>query len=359
MKVYHIDWGVEQQFLYTHGVKFGDLIATKKYTKLEGDLSFCHEEYEIQGVRSLDTGTHSWLCCGLSVKKTDTFIDISSRLWWDDHTPVSENNFEYRGEIKKGLQQLAHFINDVDVFAFDRDVLTILAEAATTLQVDLRLSRFKRATKIWKSPSDDLFLLMPGRERLGVEVVVRSMNVSPPLDQFTLEAAVSHPNICRNPVSNIPDRPSTSDRLVWITNLEKDNNNILSARSMSRASNTIFTKVVEGGQQRKVWNTLLEYFYNQHLLINYTDLSNTVLVKNRNSFPAPPHLPNMPVCRRVKRKPRRSKDLFGKLLPTKTETADAKKKLQREKNAKKYRGGYVTEPKSTFLVFFTGRPKER
>jgi hypothetical protein len=353
--IYHLEWDVEQQFMHQYDIKFGDTIEISDSTVLDGDLTSAKHEYDIRSFVVHPSSPHPWLCCGVTFSYENETISIAACLWWDNDGKRIKEFFFSSLDVRSGLCGLRSFIRDVDVIVFDRNTLESLTERAAAIRVDLGLSLFAGGTKVWESPGGKKFLLMRGRERLCIEAAVRTMNASPPLDQFTLEAAVTHPNICRDPCTNVPEKASVTTRLNWLVKLEKDNHNVLSKRSMARASSTVFTRVVEGGQQRKVWNTLLHHFYKEHVVINKTNIEAVLLKRKESSFPSQPPLPNTPIQKQNRRRTRtRTKDLFGKVLPTKAERTAAKNQLQREKNSKKFKGGYVTEPRAGFFH----RPEE-
>ena len=339
--VYHLDWDPEQQVLHHFDILLGDFVELEKIEYPETRRSYCTHEYETRSVFTRPSETRDlWLCAAVSVYGDAAEVSV----WWDDMTPVVNR----RRVPLRSLWTEVPELTDVDVFLFEKDTLFVLAELP-----EARLSRFKDQTRTWTIPGTDRKLLfMTGRERMQISGVLRSMNANPPLDTFSLEAAMTHPGIVRQVLTT--EELKKNDRVTWILALEKDNNFVLSRRSMMRASSTSFTKVCEGGQQRKVWNTLIRSFYKQKILVNRDAASAVIVRRPRSSFPDPQDLPNVPLRDRRKKKRKRSFDLFGKPLMTKEEEKKEKNRQQRAKNAKQFKGGYVTEP----VAGFYSRPEE-
>jgi DNA polymerase elongation subunit (family B) len=373
-RIYHLDWDVEQQFMHRTGLRLGDPIRLLEPSIPSQKISTCTHEYEVRSVEVTDKDpTGAWHRCAAVAVDCDgegKLTQASGRAWWSRCPSQEVTEFDSQGSESAILRSLAQFWTDVDFLVFAKGSLAkIVARAARLnggLGFDVGLSRFKGGTKLWKprdAPASQTgMLLMPGRDRLQLESTLQKMNASPPLDTYTLEAAMQHPGICRQTRSDrlgVLKSAGAPERVAWLLELEQDNNFVLSNVTIARASNTPFTKVAEGGQQRKVWNTLIAHFYKAGLVVNKTHNCDAVIVRRPNadsSFPDPVLAPNIPLRDRGKKKvhKKRSRDLLGAMVPTKAELRESKSKRQRLKNAKKFKGGYVTEPASGFY----DRPSE-
>jgi DNA polymerase elongation subunit (family B) len=367
-RTYHLDWDVDQQFMHKVGLRLGDYVRLLKPSVPGEKVSTCKYEYEVSGVQvTPKEPTGAWYRCAavaVDFGEGGKLTRASGRAWWSQPSSQQVTEFDSRGSEASILKALGKFWADADYLVFARGSLSRIAARAARanggLGYDVGLSRFRQGTKLWKPPAAPRdqpgFLLMPGRNRLQVESTLQKMNASPPLDTYTLEAAMRHPGICRATRTErlaVLKGAAADERVRWMLELEQDNNFVLSNATIARASNTPFTKVAEGGQQRKVWNTLLAHFHKAGLVINKTHDCDAVIVERSNaesSFPDPVLPPNVPLRDRGKPKvhKKRSRDLRGDVVPTKAELREAKRKRQRLKNAKKFKGGYVTEPASGF-----------
>ena len=365
-KVYHEDWSVEQQFMHCNQLQYGDFVRLQEPVVTAERLSCATREYEVTRfhvVHPTPSPATKHLCVALAgdFDHHGQLVGASAVRWWDqDAGQRTVEHFEANSE-RQVLQKLFKFTRDADYLVYDRDLLKLLVQRCKATKVDPLLSRFTRTSwlKTFRDKPHVQMLMSVGRGRLCMEAALGSMNASPPLDTFTTEAAVCHPGICRNPrvakTSELAKTPA-SGRVMWLFELTVDNNFIISSQTISRASNTAFTKVVEGGQQRKVWNTLLAYFYQAKLVVNKSNDCDAVIVTRSNtnsSFPDPNLPPNVPLRARRAHKTqatqkKRSLDLLGNPVPTQAEVKKRKTDQKRRKGSKQFKGGYVTEPQSGY-----------
>lgn len=178
----------------------------------------------------------------------------------------------------------------------------------------------------------------PGRSRMDIKCALQKMMVTPKLDAFTLQSAMTHPSICRTAppqTEHKDDAPSVLVREAgYLAAIDSDNCLLLGYLELSTACYESVTNMVERGQQLRVWSKFTSKFAERKLLANKATLARTPVLVSRSrsesSYPDPPPIANLPI------------------YPSSTLVPDYRPPAPTKASKKKYAGGHVCIPEIGF-----------
>ena len=241
------------------------------------------------------------------------------------HIEEFENN---EASMLETLHSIIHCQNvQVVVYASDeivtRNAMTYLTKRASLLNAKFSFSQIShfKVTETTNPQTGKCDLIHPGMERIDLINVLKKTFVSPCMVGFTLLDAIRHPNLLnRNEKTKMFDEPGLNElknpdfvppnhftatsadisqylmtNVIILAKIMNDKAFLSYLLTVSKVNDLAIRKVVENGQQKRVYGNFLRDFHENNL---YHDAAN---IKNKNpltvsrkrfesSFPDPPWL---------------------------------------------------------------------
>ena len=351
IRLYHDDWTIENLFLHSSRLKL------QEWTEVIGSyhygtdvVSTCQLELEAK-ICTLSKSKEQYeecpllLCCVRLDNLTDDegqikdIRAIHTRYYWMGENETEGVSYQKRNtdeNIQDFYKQV--YKSDIDCYVFLSDNCNPLIEIAK--RSCLKLSKFRYVRQNPSATGSLIELphytavLHPGRSRMDIKSALSKMFIEPKLESFTLESAIRHPRLLKNVV--LGECSSITDQTDQLALLDKDNSLLLGFIQLSSACFTNITKIVEGGQQVRVWSKLINKFHERGLLVNKERFRSTVMVVKKtlseSSYPDLPDLPNVPI---IERRKSTNTDLFGT-------------KIEKVIKKRESKGGYVFQPVKGF-----------
>lgn len=408
------------QFLFEKKIELQSWVTINYFNILSNDLSTCTnihiDSYRNQITPCTDEEQLSKivqpkmiflrLYAYSSLSTTNSFCFPNAELRDDCIThiayQISGNNEAkpkclYIGEFENNeasmlecLHSIIHSQNvQIVVFASDeivtRNAMTYLTKRASLLNANFSFSPINhfKVTENINPKTNKCDLIHPGIERIDLINVLKKTFVSPCMVGFTLLDAIRHPNLLnRNEKTKLFDEPGLNElkdpdyvapnhftatsadiskylitNVIILAKIINDKAFLAYLLTVSKVNDLPIRKVVENGQQKRVYGNFLRDFHDNNL---YHDAAN---IKNKNpltvskkrsdsSFPDPPWLENPDLLSFLppeERPKSTNKGLMSAMIELQTKkNLERKAKQKKEKDDKKknrkktgYSGGLV------------------
>jgi hypothetical protein len=147
------------------------------------------------------------------------------------------------------------------------------------------------------------YMLHTGSTRLDLRDLLKKSTAKPALDGYTIESCVEHPTMFKAvdkerlrdafrvySYGEVSECPTYVAELHLIERLVDNSNALANTLELSKATNTAFRLIVEGGQQIRVWNKLKCKFHQSSMYVNRWQLESNCIITTGvlDSYPDPP-----------------------------------------------------------------------
>ena len=336
LEVYHDDWEQSTMFLHQHNlrmqswVRVNQSMVSTDFTTSDLDrIVHCSEITMIKNPPVVSPISPILQCQfrirAESAKSTpdnllqpnasnlqDRISDIAVVYRWigegSDPVSITYDDTDEKAILKRFFHDVRK--HDPDCFTFMSDNchdLSYIATRANLLHVDLSLSRFiaervkpyqhkkddggKYDINIGGAVSGESWVAHAGRSRCDLKPVIMGISkmLKKKLKQFTLNHAIFHSKITKGKPpesmwkhSFLGSQFLTKEQrqtelwleMVWMNSIETDGGSkINNAVEHSKACDAQITRMIEGGEVKRVWKTMGRYFHEGRIVANKNQLN--------------------------------------------------------------------------------------